>query len=228
MSEKAKARLIIADDHLVVREGLRLILESTGRFEIVGEALNGQEAVMLTEQYQPDLILMDLRMPGMDGLEAIRLIKAQWDHVAIVILTTYNEDNLMVQGLQLGAQGYLLKETGREVLLNTIDAALRGETLLSSDVTKRLWGHKPADQRPANPTPEPEYSLTSREIEVLAYVAKGVSSKAIAYELNITERTVKAHLDNIYTKFGVNSRAAAVTVALQQGILQDLKTDGKG
>lgn len=228
MSEKARARLIIADDHLVVREGLRLILESTGRFEIVGEALNGQEAVMLTEQYQPDLILMDLRMPGMDGLEAIRLIKAQWAHVAIVILTTYNEDNLMVQGLQLGAQGYLLKETGREVLLNTIDAALRGETLLSSDVTKRLWGHKAADQRSANPTPEPEYSLTNREIEVLAYIARGVSSKAIAYELNITERTVKAHLDNIYTKFGVNSRAAAVTVALQQGILQDLKTDGKG
>lgn len=228
MSEKARARLLIADDHLVVREGLRLILESTGRFEVVGEALNGQEAVMLTEQYQPDLILMDLRMPGMDGLEAIRLIKSQWAHVAIVILTTYNEDTLMVQGLQLGAQGYLLKETGREVLLNTIDAALRGETLLSSDVTKRLWGHKAADQRPANPTPEPEYSLTSREIEVLAYVARGVSSKAIAYELNITERTVKAHLDNIYTKFGVNSRAAAVTVALQQGILQDLKTDGKG
>ncbi|HRE49685.1 MAG TPA: response regulator transcription factor [Aggregatilineales bacterium] len=220
-----KVRLIIADDHFVVREGLRLILEATGRFEIVGEALNGKEAVMLTEQHRPDLILMDLRMPGMDGLEAIQLIKAQWHDIAIVILTTYNEDSLMVQGLQLGAQGYLLKDTGRETLLNTIDAALRGETLLSPETTKRLMDYMASSSKQAAPNHSEEetpFALTSREIEVLQQVAKGVSSKAIAFDLGISERTVKAHLENIFTKFGVNTRAAAVSIALQYNLLQDV------
>ncbi len=202
---------------MVVREGLRLILEAAGRFEIVGEALNGHEAVKLAEQHQPQIILMDLRMPGMDGLEAIEIIKANWPHIAIVILTTYNEDELMVRGLAAGAQGYLLKDTSRETLFNTIEAALRGETLLTPQITARLLAQK---NSPPKPEAAPAVTLTERETEVLEYVARGIGNKVIAHELDITERTVKAHLDNIYNKFGVNSRTAAVTMALQQGILK--------
>lgn len=212
-----KIRVVIADDHLVVREGLRLILDISGRFEVVGEALNGQEAVKLAEKHQPNIILMDLRMPGMDGIEAIEIIKDKWPQIAIVILTTYNEDELMVRGLAAGAQGYLLKDTSREALFNTIEAALRGETLLSPQITARLLAQN--HQRP-KVEPMPSVTLTERELEVLEYVARGESNKIIAHELAITERTVKAHLDNIYNKFGVNSRTAAVTLALQQGLLK--------
>jgi NarL family two-component system response regulator YdfI len=215
--QTAKIQVVIADDHLVVREGLRLILDISGRFEVVGEALNGQEAVKLAEKHQPNIILMDLRMPGMDGIEAIEIIKEKWPQIAIVILTTYNEDELMVRGLAAGAQGYLLKDTSREALFNTIEAALRGETLLSPQITARLLAHN--NQRP-KVEPMPTVTLTERELEVLEYVARGESNKIIAHELDITERTVKAHLDNIYNKFGVNSRTAAVTLAMQQGILK--------
>lgn len=217
MSDEQKIRVVIADDHLVVREGLRLILEVAGRFEIVGEALNGHEAVKLAEAFQPHIFLMDLRMPGMDGLEAIEIIKEKWPQIAIVILTTYNEDELMVRGLAAGAQGYLLKDTSREALFNTIDAALRGETLLTPQITARLLAQ---NNIRARTEPVPSVTLTERETEVLEYVARGESNKIIAHELDITERTVKAHLDNIYNKFGVNSRTAAVTLAMQQGILK--------
>ena len=124
-------RVLIADDHLVVREGLQLILNTEDDLEVVGEAADGATAVRLAGELQPDVILMDLRMPGMDGLEAIGHIQAQWPAIAIVILTTYNEDDLMVKGLQAGAKGFLLKDTGRQALFNTIRAAARGETLFS-------------------------------------------------------------------------------------------------
>jgi len=217
MSVQQRIRVVIADDHGIVREGLRLILESAGRFEVVGEALTGLEAITIAEQHQPDLILMDLRMPQMDGLEAIEAIKRRLPFVAIVILTTYNEDDLMVRGLALGAQGYLLKDTSRESLFNTIDAALRGETLLNPQLTARLLAYSNAPFRTQAPGMA---SLTAREHEVLGYVAKGISNKVIAHELGITERTVKAHLDNIFAKLNVNTRTAAVTVALRQGLLQ--------
>jgi two-component system, NarL family, response regulator YdfI len=216
-NNQSPIRVVIADDHLVVREGLRMILEISGRFEVVGEALDGREAIRFAEEQQPHIMLMDLRMPGMDGLDAIEVIKQKWPHISIVILTTYNEDELMVRGLAAGAQGYLLKDTGREALFNTIDAALRGETLLSPQITARLLAHNA--NRPKAPA-SASVALTERETEILEYVARGVSNKIIAHELDITERTVKAHLDNIYNKFGVNSRTAAVTLALQQGILK--------
>jgi len=217
MNNQTKVRVAIADDHFVVREGLRLILEISGRFEIVGEAANGEEALQLAEQHHPDIFLMDLRMPGMDGIEAIERIKGQWPDIAIVILTTYNEDELMVRGLAAGAQGYLLKDTNRDALFNTIEAALRSETLLSPQIMERLLAYN----APRSKTePKSNVALTERELEVLEYVARGESNKIIAHRLDITERTVKAHLDNIFGKFGVNSRTAAVTMALQQGILK--------
>ena len=213
-------RILIADDHDVVRDGLRLILESEDDFEVVGEAANGAEAVRLCGELNPQVVLMDLRMPGMDGLTAIKHIRQQQPDTNIVILTTYNEDALMLDGLRSGARSYLLKDTKRQVLFDTLRAAARGESLLSQDVIARVVA-----QSGGVPTAAPktaafgEIALTDREQEVLIGVARGERSKEIAARLGITERTVKAHLASIYNKFGVDSRAAAIAVASQRGLL---------
>lgn len=214
-------RILIVDDHLVVREGLQLILGMEEDLKVVGEASNGETAVRLVGELQPDVVLMDLRMPGMGGLEAIEQILAQWPDMAIVILTTYNEDELMIRGLQAGARGFLLKDTGRETLFHTIRAAARGETLLQPEVIARVMAHTSQKAQPQSAPQEPaeQIVLTERELEVLTAVARGDRSKEIARDLGITERTIKAHLTNIYNKLGVDSRAAAVSVGIQQGIL---------
>ncbi len=216
-------RVLVADDHLIVRQGLRLILETEPEFELVGEAADGAEAVRLAGQLQPDVILMDLRMPGMDGLTAIEHLHAEQPQVAVVILTTFNEDELMLRGLRAGAKGFLLKDTSREALFNAIRAAGRGETLLKPEIMARLLAvaSAPPAAHPSQPAAgEPAALLSEREREVLAGVARGERSKEIALRLGISERTVKAHLDSIFNKLGVDSRAAAVSVALQRGILK--------
>ena len=213
-------RILIADDHLVVREGLQLILSMEDDLEVVGEAANGETAVRLTGELQPDVVLMDLRMPGIGGLEAIEQILAQWPEMAIVILTTYNEDDLMMRGLQAGARGFLLKDTGRETLFHTIRAAARGETLLQPEIMLRVMAHAGQSTKPAPKEPIEQDILTERELEVLTAVARGDRNKEIALQLGVTERTIKAHLTNVYNKLGVDSRAAAVSVGIQQGILR--------
>jgi NarL family two-component system response regulator YdfI len=214
-------RILIADDHLVVREGLQLILGMEDDLEVVGEAENGEAAVRLAEELRPDVILMDLRMPGMGGLEAIEKILTQQPEMAIVILTTYNEDDLMMRGLGAGARGFLLKDTGRETLFHTIRAAARGEILLQPEVMMRVMAHTGRKEQASEPAESHEQEvLTERELEVLTAVARGDRNKEIAYQLGITERTVKAHLTNVYNKLGVDSRAAAVSVGIQQGILK--------
>lgn len=212
-------RVLIADDHLVVREGLQLILSMEDDLQVVGEAENGETAVTLTGQLQPDVVLMDLRMPGIGGLAAIEQILTQWPQIAIVILTTYNEDDLMIRGLQLGARGFLLKDTGRETLFHTIRAAARGETLLQPEMMARVLAYKGEDTKAAAPEPTKQTILTERELEVLTAVARGDRNKEIALKLGVTERTIKAHLTNIYNKLGVDSRITAVSVGIQQGIL---------
>ena len=213
-------RVLIVDDHLIVREGLRLILETESGFDLVGEASDGAEGLEMAQSLHPDVILMDLRMPGMDGLTAIEHLRRDQPEIAIVILTTFNEDDLMRKGLGLGARGYLLKDTDRGTLFNTIRAAARGETLLKPEVlAKILVGSKSVH---TTPTPDIEINLTERELEVLLGVADGERSKEIAYRLGITERTVKAHLSNIYSKLGVDSRAAAVSEAMRKGWLLKL------
>lgn len=210
-------RILIADDHSLVREGLRLILETEPDFLLVGEAADGAEAVRLAAAHKPDVILMDLRMPVMDGLTAIGRIRAEEPDAAIVILTTFNEDDLMRRGLKAGARGYLLKDTDRETLFHTIRAAARGETLLRPEVLARLLA---APESMPGGAPEAAALLTIREREVLAGVARGERSKEIAARLGITERTVKAHLASIYNKLGVDSRAAAIAAAARAGLLQ--------
>ena len=211
----APIRILVADDHLIIRQGLRLILETQDGFEMVGEAADGAEAVNLCTELKPDVVLMDLRMPGMDGLTAIEHLRAQQPEIAVVILTTFNEDDLMMRGLRLGAKGYLLKDTDRETLFNTIRAASRGETLLRPEIIARVLAQRSEAGAPASAQTE----LTERELEVLRGVAQGERSKEIAFRLGITERTVKAHLASIYNRLGVDSRAAAIAVAAQKGIL---------
>jgi two-component system, NarL family, response regulator YdfI len=211
-------RLLIADDHLIVRDGLRLIFETDDDFELIGEAADGAEALRLAAQLQPDVVLMDLRMPGMDGLTAIERFQSEQPQIAVVILTTYNEDEMLLRGLRAGARGYLLKDTGRQALFDAIRAAARGETLLSREIISRLVAQTTAPTPPARVT-QGGIELTARELEVLEAAARGDRSKEIAYRLGITERTVKAHLASAYNKLGVDSRAAAIAVAIQKGLI---------
>jgi two-component system, NarL family, response regulator YdfI len=218
-------RILIADDHLVVREGLRTMLEIQPDLEVAGEATNGHEAVRLAGELQPDVILMDLRMPGLDGLGAIRAIRAQWPALAVVILTTYDDDKHIVEGLQAGARGYLLKDAGRDAIFAAIRSAARGETLLQPEVAARVVANLGAalvgGGATASPAPGADHTLSDREYEVLAAVADGLRNKEIADELGITERTVKAHLASIFNKLGATSRAEAIAKAMSAGILQE-------
>lgn len=218
-------RILIADDHLIIRQGLRLILETAEDLELVGEASGGAEAVRLASELNPDVVLMDLRMPGGNGLTAIERLSVEQPRVAVVILTTFNEDALMLRGLRAGAKGFLLKDTDRETLFQAIRAAARGETLLKPEIMARLLSMShdiptPGDRdRYAGIVPQGGGGLSEREREVLAGVARGERNKEIALRLGISERTVKAHLDNIFNKLGVDSRAAAVSTALQRKLI---------
>jgi len=166
-------RVLIADDHLIIRQGLRLILETEAGFDLVGEAADGAEAIRLCAELHPDVVLMDLRMPGMDGLTAIERLHTSHPEMGVVILTTFNEDDLMMRGLRAGAKGYLLKDTNREMLFSTLRAAARGETLLNQGVMDRVLAQ--VDQ--ADSPVEAASTLTAREQEVLAAVARGERSK---------------------------------------------------
>jgi NarL family two-component system response regulator YdfI len=212
-------RVLIADDHLIIRQGLSLILETEGEFELVGEASDGAEALSLCRDLKPDVVLMDLRMPNMDGMTAIEKLHQDQPGIAVVILTTFNEDELMFRGLQAGARGYLLKDTDRATLFDTIRAAARGETLLQPDIMARVLSR--VDNSPKTAGSGESINLTEREQEVLEAVARGERSKEVAAHLGISERTVKAHLASIYNKLGVDSRAAAIAVASQRGLLGD-------
>ena len=216
-------RVLVVDDHQVVRDGLRLILEIEGEdMELVGDAPDGKAALHLIEEKEPDVVLMDIRMPTMDGLEALEQIRVSFPHIAVVILTTYNEDELMVRGLRAGACGYLLKDSGRETILHAIRTAAHGETMLPSEIVQRLLSYTmPATRKQDTLSSADAHGmdLTEREQEVLLLMARGERSKEIARHLGITTRTVAAHLSNIYSKLGVDSRVSAVTVAMERGLL---------
>ena len=207
----ALIRLLIVDDHPIVRAGFEGMLAGTPDLEVLGEAENGEEAVRLAERLQPDVILMDLRMPVVDGVEATGRIKAGSPHVNILVLTTYDSDADILRAIEAGATGYLLKDTPREELFRAIRAAARGEPVLAPSVTARLM------QRARTPA---HTALSGREIEVLELVARGGSNKELARKLHLSEATVKSHLIHIFDKLGVADRTAAVTVALAKGIIR--------
>lgn len=222
MSEQT-IRVVIADDHAMVRKGLRLMVEEAGEnIVLVGEAPDGRTAVTLVEQLQPDVVLMDVRMPALDGIAALKQIRAAWPHVAVIILTTYDEDDLILRGMRAGASGYLLKDTPLETLLYAIRTAARGEMLVQPAIMARLLTHLPDKTTGEKRLTLPMYgygTLTKREREVLAGLARGERSKEIAAHLGITERTVRAYLTSIYTKLNVDSRTAAIAVAVEHGLL---------
>ncbi len=203
-------RILITDDHPVVREGLAGMLAGQPDFEVVGMAEDGDTAVKLHNELSPDVTLMDLQMPALDGVGAIEAIKAQHPSAHILVLTTYDSDADILRAIEAGATGYLLKDTPREELFRAIRAAAAGESVLAPTVTARLMTRMRA---PA------EESLSAREIEVLQLVAKGNSNKDVGKALHISTATVKTHLIHIYNKLGVDDRTAAVTTAIEKGII---------
>ena len=204
-------RILISDDHPVVRAGLRGMLSGEPGFEVVGEAENGKEAVALTGEHRPDVVLMDLRMPEMDGVTAIRHIRAEYPDVQIPVLTTYESDADILRAIETGATGYLLKETPREELFGAIRQVAEGKSPLAPGVAARLM------QRMRDTDEE---ALSTREIEVLELVARGTSNKEIAKQLWVSETTIKSHMLHIFDKLGVTDRTAAVTAALKRGIIR--------
>jgi DNA-binding NarL/FixJ family response regulator len=203
-------RIGIADDHPIVRMGLRALLESDPDIEVVAEASNGEEAVTLAAAHLPDVMLMDLRMPILDGVGATKRITAESPSVRVLIVTTYESDADILRAIEAGAAGYLLKDTPQEELLVAIRAAARGETVLAPAVALRILKRVQAP---------PQASLSPREIEVLGCVATGKTNAEIGAALFIGEATVKTHLLRAFAKLGVDDRTAAVTVAMERGIL---------
>lgn len=205
-----RIRLLISDDHPVVRAGIGGMLSGERDFEVVGEATNGSEAVALANRTKPDVILMDLRMPEMDGVEAISRIKERHPEINILVLTTYESDADIIRALERGATGYMLKDAPREDIFEAIRATAEGKSPLAPDVAARLV------QRVREPADE---ILSTREIEILELIAGGASNKDIAKRLWISDTTVKSHVLHIFNKLEVTDRTAAVTVALRRGII---------
>ena len=203
-------RILIVDDHPVVRAGLRGMLSSQADFEIVGEAADGAECLELVSKLNPMVILMDLRMPGMDGVTAIQRIHQSFKGIYILVLTTYDSDADILRATEAGATGYILKDAPREELFRAVRTTASGHAYLAPQVATRLLGQMR--------TPHRE-ELSEREIEVLDLVAKGKSNKEIATQLHVSVATVKSHLLHIYAKLGVDDRTQAVTTAIQRGLI---------
>ncbi|TDC06103.1 response regulator transcription factor [Nonomuraea longispora] len=206
---EAPVRLLIADDHPIVRDGIRGMFAGDPGFEVVAEAGDGAQAVDLARALDPDVILMDLRMPRMDGMTAIRELARLGLKARVLVLTTYDTDSDVLPAIEAGATGYLLKDALREELARAVAAAARGEAALSPSVATRLLGQVRA---PADP-------LSGRELEILDLIAQGTTNREAAARLFISEATVKTHLLHVYAKLGVTDRASAVAAAFQRGIL---------
>ncbi|MFD7157852.1 response regulator [Kribbella sp. NPDC059898] len=206
-------RVLVVDDHPVVRSGLSGMLSVTEDITVVGEAGDGSEALALVESTKPDVVLMDLRMPRMDGVAATGAIVSTYPSTRVLVLTTYDTDTDILHAVEAGAAGYLLKDTPHAELLNGIRAAARGETVLAPPVAARLMSRLRTPAAPAAAQPSP------RELEVLAAVARGLSNAEIGRELFIGEATVKTHLQRLFAKLDVDDRTRAVTVAIERGLL---------
>jgi DNA-binding NarL/FixJ family response regulator len=207
-------RVLIVDDHAVVREGLRAFLALQDGVEIVGEAGDGEEALAQAQQLRPDVILMDLVMPGLDGVGAMRRLRAEGPSARVIVLTSFLDDERLLPAIQAGAAGYLLKNAEPAELIMAIRAAHRGDAVIDPTVAARLVHAISTD------TPQPaEGNLTPREREVLALIAGGRSNKRIALELGISEKTVKAHVGRLLAKLGVADRTQAALLAVQRGLV---------
>ncbi|MEJ2739068.1 MAG: response regulator transcription factor [Dehalococcoidia bacterium] len=208
-------RILIADDHPVVREGLITMISREEDFEVIGEAKDGVEVVGKSRELKPEIILMDLRIPEMDGVEAIREISSFDTNIRFIILTTYSDDEYIFRGIEVGARAYLLKDAPREDLFRAIRAVYCGESLIQPVVATKVLDRFAEMSRQVQGTE----TLSEREIEVLKLIAKGAANKEIAVQLNITNSTVKTHITSIFQKLNTTDRTEAVTQAIKRGII---------
>lgn len=213
----APARILIADDHDLARIGLRSMLEHERQLDLVGEATNGREAVDMCRTLRPDLALLDVRMPELDGLAATRLIKQEVPTTRVIIVTMHESPEYLLEALKAGATGYLLKDASRQEMLDTVYQALRGESRLSGELAVRMI-QRLAAEMPPQPHPSPE-RLTPREYEVLRLLAQGQTNREIAASLNVSAGTIKIHVEHIIAKLGVSDRTQAAVRAVSLGLV---------
>jgi DNA-binding NarL/FixJ family response regulator len=209
--------ILIADDHTLFRQGLREICEMKGGFNVVGEAADGQQAVTLAQQLQPDVILMDIQMPELDGVQATKRILADNPHMRIIFLTMYKQDKYAFDAIEAGARGYLLKDAHWQELIKAIEVVYRGDALLTPEMTARLLDRFRRFNREDNPQSDALQQLTANEMSVLKLVAQGADNAEISQTLSLSEKTITNRLTTIYRKLNVSNRTQAALYALKQG-----------
>jgi two-component system response regulator DevR len=217
---KEDVRVILADDHEVVRLGVKTLLEDVPWVQVVAEAGSGEEAVRLTEMYQPDVVIMDIRMPGASGIDACREITSRFEEVQVIMLTSYGDDELILKALQAGASGYILKQVGNRSLVSALEAVREGNALLDPQVTRQVIEQIRKDEVARQAAAFRD--LSAREMEVLAEVAKGLSNSEIAAVLNLSEKTVRNHVSAILSKLHLTNRIEAATYAVRHDIERHL------
>ncbi len=211
-----KVRVLVADDQTLFRAGLVRLLEEDPRVEVVGQAGDGAEAVEMAGRLRPDVVLMDLRMPNLDGIEATRRIVAEFPEVRVLLLTVLDADNNVIQALKAGASGYILKDSKPDSIVSSLLAVMAGERVMASAVANRVL-----EMLTGTTTPKEFYDgLTRREIEILKLLAGGMANKQIAYRLKISEKTVRNHVSNMYEKLGIYDRSQAVLYAVRKGLVE--------
>ena len=209
-------RVLIADDQTLFRSGLARLLDGDDRVSVIGEAGDGVEAVQKVSTLKPDIVLMDLRMPNLDGIEATRKVVAEHPEVKVLILTTFEADNHVIQALKVGASGYILKDSQPDAIVSSILAVAAGERVMSGAVASRVL-----EMLTGTTTPKEFYDgLTAREIEILKMLASGMANKQIAYKLKISEKTVRNHVSNMYEKLQIYDRSQAVLYAVRKGLVE--------
>lgn len=218
--ETKPARVVVADDQTVVREGIVMLLGLLPGIEVVGAAGDGEQAVELVAELAPDVVLMDLRMPRCDGVEATRRIRAEYPGTQVVVLTTFGDDESLFPALKAGARGYLTKDAGGDEIVRAVHSVLSGDAGLSPSVQRRLL-ERLSDSEPPQPVPtEAPDGLTAREVEVLALIAEGLTNQEIARRLHVSTATVKTHINNLFAKTGIKDRAQAVRYAYAKGLVR--------
>ncbi|MFE2298206.1 response regulator [Streptomyces sp. NPDC059445] len=220
--ERRPARVVVADDQTVVREGIVMLLGLLPGIEVVGAAGDGAEAVELVAELAPDVVLMDLRMPRCDGVEATRRIRTEYPGTQVVVLTTFADDESLFPALRAGARGYLTKDAGGDEIVRAVESVLSGDAGLSPSIQRRLLERLSAPEPEPEPGPPPEApdGLTSRETEVLLLIAEGLSNHEIARKLHVSTATVKTHINNLFAKAGLKDRAQAVRYAYGKGLVR--------
>ena len=213
-------RVLVVDDQALVRGGFRLILDSQADLEVVGEAADGREALAMARELRPDVVLMDVRMPGMDGLEATRRLLSGGEAPRVLMLTTFDLDEYVYDALRAGASGFLLKDVRPELLAEAVRVVADGETLLAPAITRRLVQQYVRRVRPGATRPVALDALTERELAVLRLLARGRSNSEIAAELYLSETTVKTHVTHVFGKLGLRDRAQAVVMAYESGLVE--------